>query len=251
MNYHLSFDHEGNADALIRRYRLVRREKQFQWIGAVHEYLEVSGMLFDSDVAVSHLPLTHDHSRNITIYRQLIETGETLSPRDTFYFANELVDHGLFEEAIYYYELFLTSKLGWIEDNIRACLKLADCYSHLNDKENNFSAIIRSFEYDIPRPEACCRLGYHFMEQSRNYEAIFWYEQALVIKQKPNAPFQNKSFSTWLPHLQLCVLYDRLQQYELAHAHNELAGSFIPNDPKILHNKEYFKRILTINQNDS
>lgn len=251
MNYHLSFDHEGNADTLIRRYRLVRREKQFQWIGAVHEYLEVCGMLFDSDVAVSHLPLTHDHSRNITIYRQLIETGETLSPRDTFYFANELVDHGLFEEAIYYYELFLTSKLGWIEDNIRACLKLADCYSHLNDKGNNFSAILRSFEYDIPRPEACCRLGYHFMEQSRNYEAIFWYEQALVIKQKPNAPFQNKSFSTWLPHLQLCVLYDRLQQYELANAHNELAGSFIPNDPKILHNKEYFKRILTINQNDS
>lgn len=51
--------------------------------------------------------------------------------------------------------------------------------------------------------------------------------------------------------LQLCVLYDRLQQYELANAHNELAGSFIPNDPKILHNKEYFKRILTINQNHS
>ncbi|MDD1504012.1 glycosyltransferase family 2 protein [Lysinibacillus sphaericus] len=244
MNYNLSFDNEGNVSSLLRRYRLVRRDKQFQWIGAVHEYLEVGGKLLDSNVAVSHLPLSHDHSRNINIYKQLVDSGEPLSPRDTFYYANELLDHGQFEDAIFYYETFLTSKLGWVEDNITACFKLADCYSHLNDPENNLSSILRSFEYDIPRPEACCRLGFLFMEQAKTYEAIFWYEQALNIKQNPNAPFQNKTFTTWLPHLQLCVLFDRLQQYELANAHNELARSFLPNDEKILHNKKYFERIL-------
>jgi len=244
MNYNLSFDNEGNVSSLLRRYRLVRRDKQFQWIGAVHEYLEVGGNLLDSNIAVSHLPLSHDHTRNITIYKQLVESGEPLSPRDTFYYANELLDHGQFEDAIFYYEMFLTSKLGWVEDNIRACFKLADCYSHLNDTENNLSSIFRSFEYDIPRPEACCRLGFHFMEQAKNYEAIFWYEQALLIKQNLNAPFQNKTFTTWLPHLQLCVLFDRLQQYETANSHNELARSFLPNDERILHNKTYFDRIL-------
>lgn len=244
MNYNLSFDDEGNVSSLLKRYRLVRRDKQFQWIGAVHEYLEVDGILYDSDVAVSHLPLSHDHTRNISIYRQLVQSGESLSPRDTFYYANELMDHDFNEDAIFYYEQFLTSKLGWVEDNIRACFKLADCYSNLNDKENNLTSILRSFEYDIPRPEACCRLGYHFMEQAKNYEAIFWYEQALVIIQKPNAPFQDITFTSWLPHLQLCVLYDRLQQYELANAHNELARTFLPNDEKILYNKNYFERIL-------
>ncbi len=244
MNYHLSFDSEGHVSSLIRRYRLVKRDKHFQWIGAVHEYLEVGGHLLDSNVAVSHLPLSHDHTRNINIYRQLVQSGEPLSPRDTFYYANELLDHGQFEDALFYYETFLTSKLGWVEDNIQACYKLADCYSNLNDKENYLSSILRSFEYDIPRPEACCRLGFHFMDNNKNYEAIFWYEQALVIKQNPNAPFQNKIYTTWLPHLQLCVLFDRLQQYELANAHNELARSFIPNDEKVLHNKKYFERIL-------
>jgi len=244
MNYNLSFDHEGNVSSLLRRYRLVRRDKQFQWIGAVHEYLEVGGKLLDSDIAVSHLPLSHDHNRNINIYKQLVESGEPLSPRDTFYYANELLDHEQFEDALFYYETFLASKLGWVEDNIRACFKLADCYSNLNDKENNLSSILRSFEYDIPRPEACCRLGFHFMEQAKNDEAIFWYKQALVVKQKPNTPFQNKTFTTWLPHLQLCVLFDRLQQYELANAHNEIARSYLPNDEKILHNKKYFDRIL-------
>ena len=237
MNYNLSFDNEGNVSSLLRRFRLVRRDKQFQWIGAVHEYLEVGGKLLDSNIAVSHLPLSHDHSRNINIYKQLVDSGEPLSPRDTFYYANELLDHGQFEDAIFYYETFLTSKLGWVEDNITACFKLADCYSHLNDPENNLSSILRSFEYDIPRPEACCRLGFIFMEQAKTYEAIFWYEQALNIKQNPNAPFQNKTFTTWLPHLQLCVLFDRLQHYETANAHNELARSFLPNDEKILHNK--------------
>lgn len=249
MNYHLSFDNEGNVSSLIRRNRLVRREKQFRWIGAVHEYLEVSGNLIESDVSVSHLPLQHDHQRNITIYKKLLQSGEPLSPRDTFYYANELLDHNEIEDAIFYYELFLTSKQGWVEDNINACFKLADCYSKLNDKENNVSSILRSFEYDTPRPEACCRLGHHFIEQAKNHEAIFWYEQALTIKPKPNAPFQNKTFTTWLPHLQLCVLYDRLQQYELANTHNELARVYLPHDPKILHNKSYFDRLLK-NNND-
>ena len=244
MNYYLSFDAEGNVSSLLRRNRLVKREKQFQWIGAVHEYLSVGGNIYTSDVAVSHLPLSHDHNRNIEIYNQLVKSGEELSPRDTFYYANELLDHAQYEKAIFYYEQFLTSKLGWVEDNIRACFKLADCYTHLNDKENNVSSILRSFEYDIPRPEACCRLGYHFMEQFKNHEAIHWYEQALLTKQHPHAPFQNNTFTTWLPHLQLCVLYDRLKQYEIAHAHNELAGTFKTNDAKIQFNKDYFDRIL-------
>ena len=60
MNYHLSFDHEGNVTSLLRRYRLVKKVNEFKWIGAVHEFLSVSGNLYDSDVAVTHSPLSHD-----------------------------------------------------------------------------------------------------------------------------------------------------------------------------------------------
>lgn len=244
MNYHLSFDAEGNVNSLLRRNRLVKREKNFEWVGAVHEYLSVGGNILHSDISVSHLPLSHDHNRNIEIYHKLVKSGEPLSPRDTYYYANELYDHMQYEQAIFYYEQFLTSKLGWIEDNINACFKLADSFTHLHDHENKLNAILRSFTYDIPRPEACCRLGFHFMEQFKNLEAIHWYEQALLAKQQPYAPFQNNTFTTWLPHLQLCVLYDRLKQYEIANAHNERAGTFIPNDPKIQFNKEYFAKVL-------
>lgn len=51
MNYHLAFDEEGNVTSSLRRYRLVKRERGFKWIGAVHEYLEVYGNLQHSDAS--------------------------------------------------------------------------------------------------------------------------------------------------------------------------------------------------------
>ena len=250
MNYHLSFDHEGNVTSLLRRYRLVKKENGFQWIGAVHEYLSVSGHLYDSDVAVTHSPLSHDKDRNIAIYKKLLASGKTLSPRDTFYYANELVDHSNFEEAILYYEKFLDSKQGWIEDNIRACFKLADCYHELNDKDKELSSTLRTLAYDVPRPEACCRIGYHFMEQFKNSEAIHWYTQAFLYGNHQQISFQNTSYSTWFPHLQLCVLYDRLKQYDNAYHHNELARKYNPNNESIIHNKNYLHGMISKNIED-
>ncbi len=244
MNYHLSSDHEGNVTSLLRRYRLVKKIKEFKWIGAVHEYLSVSGNLYDSDVAVTHSPLSHDAERNIMIYKKLIDSGKVLSPRDTFYYANELVDHSDFETAVLYYEEFLDSNLGWVEDNIRACFKLADCYHKLNDKNKELSSTLRTFAYDVPRPEACCRLGYYFMEQFKNTEAIHWYSQALLYENHQQLSIQNTSFSTWLPNLQLCVLYDRLKQYDKAYQHNELARKYKPNDDNIVNNKKYLDEII-------
>lgn len=248
MNYHLSFDHEGNVTSLLRRYRLVKKVNEFKWIGAVHEFLSVSGNLFDSDVAVTHSPLSHDSGRNITIYKKLLASGKTLSPRDTFYYANELMDHSDFETAVLYYEEFLDSKLGWIEDNIRACFRLADCYHKLNDKNKELSSTLRTLAYDVPRPEACCRLGYYFMEQFKNHEAIHWYSQAFLYENHQQIGFQNTSFSTWLPNLQLCVLYDRLKQYDKAYHHNELARKYKPNNDSIMKNKKYLDEVIKNNQ---
>ena len=39
---------------LYKRNRLVKREKQFQWFGKVHEYLAISGEVFSSNVAITH-----------------------------------------------------------------------------------------------------------------------------------------------------------------------------------------------------
>ncbi len=251
MDYHLSFDEYGNVASSVKRNRLVKREKQFHWIGAVHEYLEVSENVFHSDIAVTHKSIRHDNDRNLFIYEKQLSMGMDFSPRDLFYFANELRDHQLHERAIYYYEKFLNTKKGWIEDNISTCSKLADCYFELGIVEKELESILRSFQFDAPRPEFCCRLGFYFLQKNEIHTSIFWYHLATQqMESKDHLGFVNPTFSTWLPHLQLCICYDRLGEYELAYQHNEIARRYRPEDHHILHNKAYLESRIQTDQLD-
>lgn len=245
MHYHLAFDSERNVTSSLRRNRLVKRLKGFQWHGAVHEYLAVGGHILNSDIAITHQPIEHDSDRNLYIYERRLAAGATFTPRDLFYYANECLDHKNYERAIEYYLKFLDSKQGWIEDNITACGKLADCYYSLGDIERERKYTLTSFEYDTPRAEFCCRLGYGFLQKSEWQKAIFWYKLATQLEKPKNSwGFFNEVCWTWLPHLQLCVCYDRLGEYKLAYEHNEIARKYRPNDEQVLHNKKYLDSVI-------
>lgn len=245
MHYHLAFDEFGNVTSSVKRNRLVKRSRNFQWIGAVHEYLEVGGHILHSDIAITHSSTRHDSDRNLHIYEKRLAKGEQFSPRDLYYFANELLDHQRYEQAIIYYEKFLATEKGWVEDNISACGKLADCYHQLKIPDKALECTLRSFRYDAPRPDACCRLGFYFLNKNEYQTSIFWYNLALTRNRSDShLGFYNHACATWLPHLQLCVCYDRIGQYELAYQHNELAGRYRPGDARVLYNKQYLEKIL-------
>lgn len=245
MNYNLASDENGNIVSSLRRNRLVKRTRQFQWIGAVHEYLAVNGKIINSDITVTHKKERSDTAdRNLKIYQKRIANGENLSPRDLFYYGNELVDHLMHHEATEYYLKFLDTGLGWVEDNISACGKLADCFSSLGDEQQKLKYIYRSFEYDTPRSDFCCRLGYHFLNSQRYTQAIFWYKLAINLEDSNHASLKNFACSTWLPHLQLCVCYSKIGENTIALEHNNLAESFVPNHPSVIYNKKYFTELL-------
>ena len=245
MHYNLAFDQYGNLTSSNRRNRLVKRSNNFRWVGAVHEYLAVYGQIMDSNIAITHQSEWHDSDRNLNIYEKRLSAGEQFNPRDQYYFANELLDHSMYERAIEWYRKFLATGQGWVEDNIAACRKLADCYCQLNDPENALKYVLRSFKYDTPRAEFCCQLGYHFLAAEKYLQAVFWYTLATTLdKPKDNWGFINHAAWTWVPHIQLCVCYDHLGDYELAYRHNEIAASFIPHDISVLNNREYLKKRL-------
>ncbi|MCM3136370.1 glycosyltransferase [Paenibacillus polysaccharolyticus] len=242
MDYNLSFTPDGKVSYSLRRNRLVRRDRQFRWIGAVHEYLAVAGNLLHSDVAVTHKKDKVYTDRNLRIYRKREQAGEDFSPRDLYYFGNELKDHAFHEEAITYYEKFLDTGLGWVEDRIAACQKIADCEAVLKRPERESAALFRSFAYDLPRAEVCCRLGGYFADREDYRQAIFWYEQA-VHANRPGDPMVvlNEAAWTWMPHLQLCVCYDRMGNRAKAKEHNDIALTYHPTHPSMLYNDRYFK----------
>ncbi|KMN39368.1 glycosyltransferase family 2 protein [Lysinibacillus sp. LK3] len=246
MDYYLTLDCDGEVECSERKFRLVKRANHFQWEGAVHENLKVSGQLFHSDIAVTHLPLTKDIHRNINIYEGLIKNGHSLSAIEKFHYANELKLHHRYLEAINQYNLFLDSNLGTTDNRIEACLHLGECYRRLHDDQQAQQAVLQSFLHDRPKPEACCRMGQFFMEQLKHKEAIYWYSQALQQAPADTMTIQKRAYSTWIPHLQLSLLYRELRLFENAYQHNLEAQKWKPNHQEIINNGKYLLSQLKI-----
>jgi glycosyltransferase involved in cell wall biosynthesis len=242
MNYVLGVDENGETTFSLKRNRLVKRSKNFKWIGAVHEYLEVSGSIVQKDIDIIHKKEKEYTNRNLKIYEKMLADNKEFSPRETFYFANELYDNLRYEEAIKYYEKFLNFKNNWVEDNKQACSKISHCFAILNDKENELKYILKSFEFDIPRADFCCRLGYKFLDENNYDAAIFWYTIAInSAPRKDDVSIISHDTYTYLPWIQLCVCYSKKGDFDSAYFSNEMAAKYKPDDSYIIHNRNYLK----------
>ncbi|MGL4819289.1 MAG: tetratricopeptide repeat-containing glycosyltransferase family 2 protein [Bacilli bacterium] len=245
MKYHLTFDAENRPVYSLTRNRVVRRERNFQWYGVVHEYLDVFGNIIDPELGVRHNKLKEYTDRNLQIYRKLHASGKYLTARDFFYFGNELSDNSFHEEAVAVYDQFLNRKDGWIEDNIAACLKMSDCYAALLQTEEQMAALHRTFQYGKPRAEACCKLALLYLERNDLETARFWYDLATRVGEPPKviSVYHDPTMWSHLPHIQLTLIYDRLGDRAQAIKHHNIAKKLAPTNSAVLHNEAYFKRL--------
>jgi len=243
MNYVLSTNEHGEFIHSLKRNRLVKNSKNFKWIGFIHEYLEVYGNIIHSNINIIHKKIKSYSNRNLLIYEDLISKGHKLSPRDEFYYANELYDNQKYDEAIIQYEKFLNTNKGWIEDIKYALYKMADCYEYKNDKENEINTLFRAFKYDTPRSDFCCRIGLYFFNQNNIDAAIFWYNLALQVAPDENyMGIISKDTYTFIPWVQLCVCYYKKGNIKKSYLCNEKAASYHPNHPAVLYNKDFFSK---------
>lgn len=249
--YHTGFDERGKPNFFYYRERIVRNEAGFFWKGAIHEAIEIRGQILYSIAAVTHQKSgPGDPDRNLRIFEHMLQKGERLAPREQFYYARELHDHGRTREAIQILQSFLKEGAGWVENNIEACRLLSACRVETGEK-GALQALLNSFQYDVPRAETCCDIGRLFLEQGRYREAIFWYELALTREKHPESgAFVMDDCYDYIPALQLCVCYDRMGQREKAVYYNELAGQKRPESPAYLYNKSYFARGTEIDKMD-
>ena len=99
--YWLSFDAAGTPQMISRRERIFRRSRGYRFTGAVHEAVVPSGSIRYGDAAVSHRKLhAGDPDRNLHIYQKLLLSGKRFSPREQYYYARELCDHGAYRAAL-------------------------------------------------------------------------------------------------------------------------------------------------------
>lgn len=243
MRYHYAFNDKGDPTLIFRRNRIVKKEKNFKWVGFIHEYLDAHGRILDSDINVSHMRVHSNSDRNLKIFKEKIKSGYNLNSRDTFYYGRELYYNGLYDEAIHVFNKVLNMD-GWIEEKIQALISLSDIYLSKGMYVKCRSCCYESFHYEIPRAEILYRIAFSYEMEKKYKEAVSWYEIILHLEiPKEGSGFIYTEYWTWMPHLQLSVCYYNLGNTQKSFEHHQLAYEYNPYDPIILRNKEFFDSV--------
>lgn len=242
MKYNTGFDAKGNVTFAYYRERIIKNHSGMKWVGAIHEVIEAKGKLAHSDCAVTHQKLhPSDPDRNLRIFEKLLDKGESLDPRQQFYYGRELYYHKRYSDAIRVFESFLDEDNGWIENKIDACVHCSYCYYGIGNDRAALQALLRSFLYDLPRAEVCCDIGQHFFDRTCYFQAIYWYEQALRCERNDSrGGFVSPDAYGYTPSIQLCVCYSRLGQIKEAISYNEKAAHYKADSEAVAKNRIYF-----------
>jgi len=247
MKYVLSTDASGNPTFASTRERLFKRENDVRWQDPVHEFIQMKGNIFYSDIAILHAkpPGTDTGDRNLQIYTRH-EGTNPFTPRQMYYFARELKDHGMYAKAVYYFERFLQEGGGWVEDNIGACHALATCYKKLDEMKKILPVLLRSFEYGAPRAEIVCEIGY-FYKWLRQFEiAAKWFKIAAHLGIPQTTGFVLLDCWQFIPNIEACCCLCEAGHFSEAEIYNEAAAKFKPDSESVRINREFIKsRLVT------
>ncbi|AHF09000.1 MULTISPECIES: glycosyltransferase [Dehalobacter] len=235
----------GDSMSTFYRERLVKRSKNFQWREPVHEYLDFNGEILTTDICICHAGTKFNSPRNLRIYEKMLAEGRKLNARNSYYFARELYNCGRLAEAIHYFEDLLVGSEDIMLYYLDACIRLAICYAAQNNHDKVLDSLHKSFKYDIPRAEVCCRLGYYYKSREDYKKAIFWFELATKLK-KPNQTWGMVEHDCWdfIPYTELCSCYYRVGHPKEALYYNSLALETKPKDAMSLSNKAFLEGVI-------
>ncbi len=247
MKYNYVVD-ENNIPSLVQlRARLVKKDKNYQWVSPIHEVIIPTGKIEKVDIAITHKKKeVKDASRNLKIFQKMIENGEELDDRQEYSYAKELYCLKRYEEAISCYEEYIKkyekeykSKRNYMYS---AILELADCYKIIGENDKILNALFIILKNEVPGSECCCKIGEIFLENKDYNTAKFWFNEAIQNKKDIDQDGDaNIDYNEFIPYINLCVCYYWLGDREQSYKYNELAGKIKPNDETYLFNKNVIK----------
>ena len=160
--------------------RLHKRLSYIQWIGATHSWLTQAGQL-QSDITINYVyspAHRFDPDINLRILTKVYDSKDC-SPRDIFYLAKEYVYRQKYEDAIRYYDEYL-SKSSWFPEMAEAWFQKAKCLWYLSRGEEARDACLQAMKYNPSFREA-----FQFMSEIVWPDsAVYWRAYAMVADNK-------------------------------------------------------------------
>ncbi|MCP8968342.1 glycosyltransferase family 2 protein [Ectobacillus ponti] len=246
MDYHIRHDEQGRVTFSTIRTRLVRRAKQYKWVGRVHETLQDHGAARAyATIAVTHGKEKAVTSRNLQIYESMLAEGAELTPRDMFHYAFELLHSRQVEAAGTWFARFLELAPTEIESRLLAHAYLADCHYLAGRRQECLQTCLQGLQYGLPRRELIGRICNIFIESGQYEAALPWARFSLELQRPAGSTAAvEHMYYTWLPHIQLCACYLHRKDYENARLHLQEAKRHTSSHPVVRSYEEKLQQLM-------
>lgn len=244
LKYDIAFDEKNNPTFSYYRERILKNNANFLFHDPVHEAIIPSGNIVFKDISIQHRKVKVTPSdRNLKIYESL--NKKEFTPRQFFYYARELFFNNKIDKAIINFKKFLKQKDGFFENKIDACKLLSKCYLIKNNVIKAKEILFYSFNFDIPRAEILCEIGYIYKDLYDYNKAIYYFNLATQKKPDKNSlGFVEPDYYNFIPFLELCVCHYNLNNPELALTYNTLAKQIKPTNTTVLNNEKFLKDLI-------
>jgi len=243
-NY-VDVDTKGKLLTLFPAQRCFRNKTHI-WKDRVHEYLSpVAGttqaMLYCHEAWLEHHPLV---AKSRAFYLDLLRKQVCDGPNDgrhLYYMGRECMSHGLYVEAVGYFERCLQFH-HWDFERCQTRIYLAECYKFLNQLDKTEDQLIMSLKEEPSRRDSAYQLGEFYREQQKWDKAIVWYRTAAALPKTANISyFTNESLYHALPFLRLAYCYWQVNNIKEALHFYQLAAKDDPENPEVIQNAPIFE----------
>ena len=216
----LDFGTIYNFDKELRP-KLFKRLRSFTWAEPIHEQVVLEPVIFDSDIAILHMPESNHKDRDLASFVRMTESGAHLSKRLHNIYAKELFisgeDHDFLDAEAFFEESCLDTARGLDEIKEAACV-VARAARLRKDMEKFFKYAVKVVAAE-GCAEICCELGEYYLERQDLHEAIIWFYNAAYETES----ILNIHSSGEIPLRALARCYALLGDKEQAEAYEKLA----------------------------
>lgn len=235
----------NNLMCLGCRIRIIKKQKNYKWVGFVHEYIQVcdNSKILDSPIYIIHDKKKHITDRNLLLYKKYIESGNKLSDRDLYYYGKELHFNKYYEDCILILNEYISKDIN-IDEIIESLCIIGKSYMHLNKLKTSREYYFKCFEYTTPNPDIMYNIAESFEIQKEFEKAIYWYEIILKLQNENFRTCLNLNHFNFNINLSLCVCNYELGFINKSYFHHIKCKELYPDNKCVISNDEIFNKLI-------
>ena len=213
------------------RPKLFKRQRTFVWQEPIHETIRLDPIVFDSDIAITHMPESSHAGRDLANFRKQTDKGIRLSAHLHEMYARELFVAGE-EEDFLRAEPFFTESAKDTERSADELVEACCVVAHAARLRGDAVAFFKHASKVIIGEgcsEICCEMGHFYADREDYEEAAIWYYNAVY---ETHPVIALAAGGEW-PLQGLIHCYERLgleEQVELYRGQLEVHTGRIKND---------------------